>query len=548
MRDRELDYNAWSFWRLADADQQRRQLDYQRELADRGVAQFAKKCFVSELAACFPDRLVLGEGSYVAAFAYLTGDVQIGQDSTINVYAVVRGTISIGNGVRIGAHTSILGFNHSMDPSAPVYKQPTTTKGITIGDDVWIGSNTVILDGVTVGDHSVIGAGAVVTKDVAPWSVMGGNPARRIRDRRGARESDVGSRLEKFARLAREQAPDVLDRYWDSDGHRFLERPGIEPTVRAFCDATEIADLLLGNAPPQMSRESLVDYLRASQDPETGLVPTLDPHGNPHSVSGDLTQEPGRYHILAVGHALELLGSEFAHPIAAVENLSSDRLTETLHALPWKERAWNSGDWIDCYGTGLYWNRRLFGLSGALDTLIGWLHTHVDRWTGMWGTPSPSEGRHQIVNGYYRLTRGSFAQFGLSVPYPEEVIDTVFTHTRDQRFFGPERGTSCDVLDVIHPLWLAGKQTDHRRPDVQQWAKDQLDRVLSKWQPGAGFSFGLEPGTGRDGEPGLQGTEMWLAILWHLADVLGMADALGYTPRGVHRPSARWDLATDTAL
>ncbi|HZK60091.1 MAG TPA: hypothetical protein VFC59_09555 [Cryobacterium sp.] len=114
-----------------------------------------------------------------------------------------------------------------------------------------------MLDGVSIGEHSVVGAGAVVTKDVAPWSVVAGNPARRIRDRRGTVPSTgVGERLLEFADTARAQAGDVRQRSWDEtvpDG-RYLDRPGATVTVRAHCDAIEIADLLLGGTPPQLPK------------------------------------------------------------------------------------------------------------------------------------------------------------------------------------------------------------------------------------------------------------------------------------------------------
>jgi acetyltransferase-like isoleucine patch superfamily enzyme len=270
--DHEVDFNAWMFWSSADESRKQAQWAYQRRLVDRGVARFADRCFVSELAACYPDELVMGDGSYIAAFAYVTGAVQVGADSTINAYAVVRGDVRIGDGVRIGAHTSVLGFNHSMRPELPVFKQPVVSKGITIGDDVWIGSNVVIVDGVTIGEHSVIGAGAVVTKDVAAWSVMAGNPARRLRDRRdvaversgagggGVVDDDLAARLASFGRMVREQAPDVLARCWTPGDRgnpgRFLDRPDTGPAVRAWCDAVEIAEVSRFGGPQPRGRQS----------------------------------------------------------------------------------------------------------------------------------------------------------------------------------------------------------------------------------------------------------------------------------------------------
>jgi acetyltransferase-like isoleucine patch superfamily enzyme len=64
--------------------------------------------------------------------------------------------------------------------------QGNTAFGVVIEDDVWIGTGARILDGVTIGRGSVIGAGAVVTKGVAPYSVMGGVPAKLIRSRLNA--------------------------------------------------------------------------------------------------------------------------------------------------------------------------------------------------------------------------------------------------------------------------------------------------------------------------------------------------------------------------
>lgn len=293
--------------------------------------------------------------------------------------------------------------------------------------------------------------------------------------------------------------------------------------------------------------------MREAQDPRTGLVPPLDPAGVPAALPGgfashDRATAPGtgsardaQYHVLCVGYALDLLGSGFAHPVHAVAEMAPGELTAALDALPWDTLAWSSGAWIDAWATAVHWNLGLGepGAPGALEALYGWLLTRVDPWTGLWGSPSAAEGRRQVVNGYYRLTRGSYAQFGLPVPYPERVVDTALDHAADVRYFAPGREDACSVLDVAHPLWLCRLQTSHRTPEVQAWARGQLDRLLERWAPGLGLGFAAGPQPARPGssaEPGLQGTEMWLAIAWLLADLVGAADALGYRPQGVHRP------------
>ena len=91
------------------------------------------------------------------------------------------------------------------------------------------------------------------------------------------------------------------------------------------------------------------------------------------------------------------------------------------------------------------------------------------------------------------------------------------------------------MLDVVHPLWLCGLQTDYRRDEVQSWARAQLSRAISKWVDGQGFSFNLEQAEDPQSQSSLQGTEMWLSIIFLLAEVTGQAEALGYKPQGVHR-------------
>ncbi|MFH8252295.1 acyltransferase [Microbacterium sp. B2969] len=530
-----FEFSPWDFWTRADAAAHDRQRALLSGLGERPGHELGEGCFVSELASVDNDALRLGDRTYVAAGAYLTGSLRAGTDCSINPYAVVRGTVELGDGVRIGAHTSILGFNHTMsDPELPVFRQPLTAKGIRIGDDVWVGSHVVILDGVTVGDHSVLAAGAVVTKDVPAGAIVGGNPAKLLRWRippTGPR-GDLGARLAAFADRARDQAGDVLDRSWE--GSLFADRPGVAPTVRAQADAIEIADLLLGTAPPQAPLETQIERLRGWQDAATGRVPRLC------SPAAEPDDPDVAYHVLSVGYALDLLDSGFAHPLTLVTASSAGEIASFVDGLPWGDRAWHAGHWVDALGTALLWSKRRGDAlpTGIHESLLGWLVTHADPATGMWGPIGADGSRLQIVNGFYRASRGTFAQFGMPLPYPERVVDTVLAHVRDDRYFRPDRHDACNVLDVAHPLWLT-RATGYRAEEVAATARRLLADALDRWVDGEGFGFrapSRDDPSREASRPGLQGTEMWLATIWYLADLAGVSDALGYRPRGVHRP------------
>lgn len=531
-----LDFLPWEYARVASDEERERQIQRQQRLG--GSLSLADDVYVAESAAVYCDELRMGERSYIAAHAYVTGHITLGSDTTINPFSAVRGRVNIGDGVRIGAHTSLLAFNHGTAPGEPIFRQRHTSLGITIGDDVWIGSNVTVLDGVTIGPHSIIGAGAVVTKDVPADSIAAGNPARVLRSRSSARPvGDLSQRLAAFTAKAREQADDVLRRCWD--GERFVDRPGLdhEPAIRPWCDAVEIADVLLRRTPEGHTRDDLVRRLRHRQDPETGLVSPGDLADVgldvPATDKLSVLEGPASYHILCVGYALQVLDSCFEHPIRT--DFAPGELERQLDNLPWARRAWSAGSGIDALGTALARNLKDHRESGPLETLMGWLVTRADSASGMWGQPHPDDGWLQVVNGFYRLTRGTYAQFGLPLPYPEQAVKTVLAHSNDKRMFSGDGYNACNVLDVIHPLWLAGKQTDVGRADGTQWAEDQLSRILDRWVDGEGFAFAPDGADDRS-IPGLQGTEMWLSIIWLLSDYLGLSDAVGYRPRGVHRP------------
>ena len=110
--------------------------------------------------------------------------IQIGEQSLIGEYNVIRGQggVRIGNRVYTSPMVQIVAVNHVFDePHCPFVEQGITAQGITIEDDVWIGSGAIIADGVTIGKGSVIAAGSVVIRDVESHTVVAGNPARFFR-------------------------------------------------------------------------------------------------------------------------------------------------------------------------------------------------------------------------------------------------------------------------------------------------------------------------------------------------------------------------------
>jgi acetyltransferase-like isoleucine patch superfamily enzyme len=111
--------------------------------------------------------------------------IRIGRDALIGEYTVIRGQggVTIGDRVYTSPMVQIVAVNHVFDdPERPFIEQGITARGITIENDVWIGSAAVITDGVRVGEGAVVAAGAVVTQDVAPHTVVGGVPARLLKE------------------------------------------------------------------------------------------------------------------------------------------------------------------------------------------------------------------------------------------------------------------------------------------------------------------------------------------------------------------------------
>ena len=145
------------------------------------------------LHAC-PDGIRIGENTIVMHHAVLHvynfrglphAGIRIGRDSLIGEFTVIRGQggVTIGDRVYTSPFTQIIAVNHRFeDPEVPFVAQGITAEGITIEDDVWIGSGAVVTDGVHIGKGAVIAAGAVVTRDIPPHTVAGGVPAKILRE------------------------------------------------------------------------------------------------------------------------------------------------------------------------------------------------------------------------------------------------------------------------------------------------------------------------------------------------------------------------------
>ena len=115
-------------------------------------------------------------GYKVGEQVYFPADLVISQNLVDD-----RAQLEIGNRLSIGPRVTILPMEHA-NASRVRAVINVRMEGVKIKDDVWIGAGVIILSGVTIGECSVIGAGAVVTKDVEPYTVVAGVPARKIKD------------------------------------------------------------------------------------------------------------------------------------------------------------------------------------------------------------------------------------------------------------------------------------------------------------------------------------------------------------------------------
>lgn len=136
-------------------------------------AKFGKNCYpCRRVEILLPKGLELGDGVAVGWFAELDA----------------RGGITVGHDTNISSHAKLITGSHDIDdPDFTADFLP-----IHIGHHCWIGTGAMILQGVRIGDGAVVAAGAVVSKDVEPWTVVGGIPAKEIRKRKDNVEYQSG--------------------------------------------------------------------------------------------------------------------------------------------------------------------------------------------------------------------------------------------------------------------------------------------------------------------------------------------------------------------
>ena len=131
------------------------------------------------------NKFELGAHSTIEDFCTVNngvGDVYIGSNSLIGMGNVIIGPVKVGNNVIFAQNIVASGLNHEYkDPTIPIRDQNVTVAPIIVEDDCWIAANVVITSGVTIGKHCVVAAGSVVTKNIPPYSIAAGNPAKVIK-------------------------------------------------------------------------------------------------------------------------------------------------------------------------------------------------------------------------------------------------------------------------------------------------------------------------------------------------------------------------------
>ncbi|MFN0296711.1 acyltransferase [Acinetobacter albensis] len=187
-----LNYMPWLYWSLKAKNRawaETWQKEYQTYLMKMETIEIGENCFISPLAHIFAEpgrKISIGDHTFIAADCTLHGPLDIGNEVAINHHCILDGGrvgIKLHDQVRMAAYCHLYAFDHGMALEQPIYQQPVRSKGIEIGQDVWLGAHVGVKDGVKIGAKAVVGMNSMVTKNVDEAAIVVGNPAQFIRYR-----------------------------------------------------------------------------------------------------------------------------------------------------------------------------------------------------------------------------------------------------------------------------------------------------------------------------------------------------------------------------
>lgn len=159
-------------------------------------------------------KYVIGSNFHAGrgVFLWARNSIEIGNDFYIGKYSIIECDAKIGNHVIFANRVSLIGrYDHNYEQiGVPIrladqirnknYSWKGANLKVTVGNDVWVGLGAIILSGVKIGEGSIIAAGSVVTKDVEPYSIYGGNPAKKIAPR-FKDPNDLEEHIKQYRRL-----------------------------------------------------------------------------------------------------------------------------------------------------------------------------------------------------------------------------------------------------------------------------------------------------------------------------------------------------------
>ena len=147
--------------------------------------------------------------TFLATFGLksVSKDVTVGAWSYIGPNCRVYPNTRIGKFTMLAYNVSVIGGDHNYrNPSVPtVFSGRDKAEETVIGDDCWIGANSIVMTGVTIGDGVIVAAGSVVTKDIEPYTIVGGVPAKMIKKR------FTDEQIEKHKAMLRNEPPTIKD-------------------------------------------------------------------------------------------------------------------------------------------------------------------------------------------------------------------------------------------------------------------------------------------------------------------------------------------------